>query len=349
MLPHRIYWISVLAISAPSLVNAQTAIESQGGSYELFVETEDPFTPGTYAQNTASQMLPSTGPIAEHECIEIFGPGSAEACILAELIHSPGSLRFRLRAQGVAYTGPTGGAAFNIEADLATVFSLDSPSRVAVTWVVDDDDGSGPAELLIVDANTGGTVISTGYSPAPVFVETFLASGSYRISGHLFDEGSKSGGVGAFSQGEVFAQLNFDPIGIRYCSGSVNSAGTVAELSLEGSPYVDDRDLAVRVEGGMPDQFGLLFYGEDRAFAPLGQSTLCVGGTIYRVGDPVAADPVGGSLFALDFASDPVGVGAGALSPGGVWRFQYWYRDPGGFRPFQLSSGIEVEFAPPGP
>ena len=50
----------------------------------------------------------------------------------------------------------------------------------------------------------------------------------------------------------------------------------------------------------------------------------------------------------LDLAAPPANSGAGQITAGSTWNFQYWYRDPQlpGGSGFNLSDALQVLFRP---
>ncbi|MEO2006699.1 MAG: hypothetical protein ABGY41_21690 [Candidatus Poribacteria bacterium] len=53
------------------------------------------------------------------------------------------------------------------------------------------------------------------------------------------------------------------------------------------------------------------------------------------------------SIRQLDLTQPPAGAGAGTITPGSTWFFQFWYRDSaGGPSGFNLSNGMSVTFTP---
>lgn len=87
----------------------------------------------------------------------------------------------------------------------------------------------------------------------------------------------------------------------RVCSASPKSAGTAAQLSLDGPISVSNNLLHLAIDGGVPDQVGYFFYGPDLIWQPFGDGVLCAGGGaigLKRIGGPAA----GGAGFNLSDA-----------------------------------------------
>lgn len=130
------------------------------------------------------------------------------------------------------------------------------------------------------------------------------------------------------------------------CSGGPNSAGSVASLGHLGTASIARNDLVLRVEGATPGQFGLPFHGFSGLAAPLGDGTLCVGGSLHRSPAPVALDDAGQGLHAVDLSAAPAGAGPGAITAGATVHFQVWYRDPLGATGSNTSDALRVTFVP---
>ena len=81
---------------------------------------------------------------------------------------------------------------------------------------------------------------------------------------------------------------------------------------------------------------------------PRGDGFGCVGGPLFRVPGLVRI----GASFGLaakhiDFDRPPASAGAGAITTGSTWNFQFWYRDPASpSADFNLTNGVEVTFEP---
>lgn len=135
--------------------------------------------------------------------------------------------------------------------------------------------------------------------------------------------------------GEVGACV--DPI--AYCDGAPNSVGNGAVFSTLGSTSVAANDLSLHVEEMPANQAGLFFYGPETQVLPLGEGTMCVGGSFKRL-PAVFANAAGVLDFTLDLGNLPAG---GQIQSGDTTYFQLWYRDPaGGGSGFNFSNGRQI-------
>ena len=127
----------------------------------------------------------------------------------------------------------------------------------------------------------------------------------------------------------------------------INSAGSAAVIGAGGSTSLAANDLTLKVAGAVADKTGLFFYGAGQASQPFGNGTLCLssgGQGIFRMPPAVTLAPDGSGTRAVDYASM---TGAGQVSAGSTWYFQFWYRDPaGGGAGFNLSDGLQLTFCP---
>lgn len=104
---------------------------------------------------------------------------------------------------------------------------------------------------------------------------------------------------------------------VPYCTPKVNSLGLEAQLFSIGTPSYFAEDFALRVEGGVPNQPGVVFYGTaGPASLPFNLGTLCVQGPLVRL--PVVVHDAMGSMTL------PLSVDAAGTTR---W-YQHWYRDP---------------------
>ena len=134
----------------------------------------------------------------------------------------------------------------------------------------------------------------------------------------------------------------------RVCSASQNSAGTAAQLSFDGPISVSNNFLHLAIDGGVPNQVGFFFYGEELIQQPFGDGVLCAGpGTLglKRIGSPVLLDQDGFVLMQVDMTQAPMGSGPAAWTPGSTWTVQFLYRDQAaGGAGFNLSDAVHVMF-----
>jgi choice-of-anchor B domain-containing protein len=134
----------------------------------------------------------------------------------------------------------------------------------------------------------------------------------------------------------------------NYCTAYANSAGPGAHIDRSGSTSIPANDFVLEVQGAVPSQFGLFFYGPEAIEVPFGDGVLCVGaGTsgLFRLLPPMPSDGAGNASRHLDFTQPPASDGDGKILSGSTWRFQYWYRDPAaGGTGFNLSDALAVMF-----
>ena len=151
--------------------------------------------------------------------------------------------------------------------------------------------------------------------------------------------------------GEIFKVLEeCTGSAINYCVGEVNSSGQPAIMTWAGGFSLADNDLQLVVSGTVPNQNGIFYYGGASADVPFGNGRRCVstGGVgIFRLLPIVQADGFGDAVRAVDYDAPPMNGGAGEVTPGSTWYFQWWYRDPmGGGAQFNLSDGLQISFCP---
>ena len=133
-----------------------------------------------------------------------------------------------------------------------------------------------------------------------------------------------------------------------YCESAPNSIGGGAQIFGYGSTSVAANDLQLVTTTAVPGQFGLFYYGAEKAEAPFGDGTRCVGGAIARILPPQRADLLGDVSLMIDNTRPPFDAGAFALTAGATWHFQYWYRDPRGANGsgFNLSDALRITYCP---
>ncbi|MDP6538929.1 MAG: M12 family metallo-peptidase [Planctomycetota bacterium] len=140
-------------------------------------------------------------------------------------------------------------------------------------------------------------------------------------------------------------------VGVNFCAANPNSTGLAAVIGFSGTTSVSAGDLSLSVWTAPPHQFGLFFYGPERADVPFGDGVLCVGpgnAGLFRFNPPLLTDGFGDLDRPVDFGAPPASAGPGALLPGGAWHFQFWVRDPlgPGGSGFNFSDGLTLLFCP---
>ena len=136
----------------------------------------------------------------------------------------------------------------------------------------------------------------------------------------------------------------------NFCVVSPNSAGPGATLSSAGSTSVTANAFSLTAGGVIPGEFGLFYYGSASLQSPFGDGVRCVGGAgggVFRLNPLVQADAAGVATRSVDLTLPPTNSGAGMVSPGSTWYFQFWFRDNvAGMSGFNTSDGLRVTFAP---
>ncbi len=136
----------------------------------------------------------------------------------------------------------------------------------------------------------------------------------------------------------------------NYCIATPNSSGASALMLSSGSQSISTNGFMLSVQGATPNQFGIFYYGAAQVQQTFGDGFRCVGaggvGT-FRFAPAMLTDLFGDVDYAVDFTQSPAASGAGQLTPGSTWYFQFWYRDPAaGGSGFNLSDGLSVPFCP---
>ncbi|MEO2095165.1 MAG: PQQ-dependent sugar dehydrogenase [bacterium] len=132
-----------------------------------------------------------------------------------------------------------------------------------------------------------------------------------------------------------------------YCTASPNSIGAGAFLSAAGTVSISANNFLIIASGAAPNQPGLFYYGANQISTPFGDGVRCVGGAVFRLNPAAFGDLFGDASRAVDFTQSPANAGAGAITAGSTWNFQYWYRDPAaGGTGFNLSNAVSASFCP---
>ncbi|MFT7669735.1 MAG: endonuclease/exonuclease/phosphatase family metal-dependent hydrolase [Planctomycetota bacterium] len=136
----------------------------------------------------------------------------------------------------------------------------------------------------------------------------------------------------------------------NFCVSTNNSGGTVCDIGFTGTSSIASNDLSLTAVGAPASTFGIFFYGAAEAFNPFGDGFRCVGAGgagIFRLPPAQMTNIFGELNKPLDYNTSPMNSGAGQLTSGATWYFQFWYRDvPAGASGFNLSNGLSVTFCP---
>jgi hypothetical protein len=136
-----------------------------------------------------------------------------------------------------------------------------------------------------------------------------------------------------------------DPFPTTTCTSLPNTTGATTALGWTGSVSVQRNDLELLVTGGVPNEFGLFFYGANPANAPLGDGVRCIGQPFYRLLPPVQMDAFGATSWSLDLTAPP--QPGSEILPGSTWHFQFWHRDdPSQGSGSNLSDAIQISWWP---
>lgn len=139
-----------------------------------------------------------------------------------------------------------------------------------------------------------------------------------------------------------------DPQG--FCVSTGNSSGNSATMAFTGTSSIAANNLTLVVSGAPVNTFGIFFYGAGQTFTAFGNGFRCVSGGgagIFRLAPAQQTNLFGDALRFVNYNAAPANAGAGQLTSGSTWNFQFWFRDvPAGGAGFNLSDGLEVTFCP---
>lgn len=129
-----------------------------------------------------------------------------------------------------------------------------------------------------------------------------------------------------------------------YCIGAPNSAGAGAHMGASGSGSIQANTFTLEVTGSVPQTMGMFLYASQQGFSALGNGNLCLTGQLFRLHSPAPSSASGSASQLLDFTQGNP-AGAGLITAGSTWNFQYWYRDAAaGGSNFNLSDGLSMTF-----
>lgn len=139
-------------------------------------------------------------------------------------------------------------------------------------------------------------------------------------------------------------------VGTVYCDpAALNSTGSPATISAEGSELVADNDVTLTIESLPPNTVGYFLTSQTQGFvanAGGSQGNLCLGGSIGRYISSVLSSGAAGTYsLQLDLTAVPQPTGFVGVTAGETWNFQSWYRDQLlGFPSSNFTEAIEILF-----
>jgi VCBS repeat protein/FG-GAP repeat protein len=213
-----------------------------------------------------------------------------------------------------------------------------------------DLDGDGSVDVVVTNQDSNALAFMSGNGTGSFAVQQNHATGirpGTVIAADLDGDGDRDVLTANRDGNDLSLFVNQSgPAGVvTYCEGGLNSAGTRASIDSTGGLSISTGSVILRVLNAVPSQPGLFFYGAGRDATPFGGGTLCVAGPHYRLRPAQTLSVLGSASYVVDFGSDPAGSGAGMITAGSTWNFQFWYRDPAGGA-FNLSNGLELTFQP---
>ncbi|MCP3917573.1 MAG: hypothetical protein GY711_18670 [bacterium] len=244
---------------------------------------------------------------------------------------------------------------------LSPIFDMStftSPRISYWRWYSNDEGGAPNSDIFRIDlSNNGGSTWTAVETVGPTgneasggwFQHDFSVAsvlpltGNMRLRFRASDLGTGSIVEAAIDDVEGVDVISTCPAPVEYCGTTPNSAGTGAVMSFFGTQSISADDANLFVGGAPAFQFGLFLYGLNQTTLPVGDGTLCVDNTFYRIQPALQTDLLGQAVLQLDFANPP--APAAQINPGSTWNFQFWYRDPsGGPAGNNLSNALRIEF-----
>ncbi len=135
-----------------------------------------------------------------------------------------------------------------------------------------------------------------------------------------------------------------------YCAVEPNSTGFPAGIGSNGSFSITSNDLVLTAAPCPANQFGLFFYGPEQIDVPFGNGHLCVGAGalgLFRLNPPIQVSPQEDVSRPVDYTVPPMDSGAGQITVGSTWNFQFWFRDSAaGGAAFNTSNALSILFCP---
>ena len=353
----------ILFLDPDGTVRAEQKISQTAGGFGGTLSNEDTIGVSvTGLGDLDGDGIPDIASGADHD----DDGGDEKGAVWVIFLNADGTVKGEQKISGTEgnFPGPLPDNSF-LGIDLASAGDLNGDGlpdlAVGISGPVGAGGNEGGVWLLFLDSDgtvKDGRLIS---STDGGFEGELLPDGwfGYSVAG-LGDhdgDGLIDVGVGApFHGGEAIDQGLFWILGMKgclvssFCTSSANSVGAGAVIGMSGSASIASADFTLTVDGAVPGQFGLFFYGASQTESPFGNGSLCIAGGgsgLFRLAPALLTDAAGHADRWVDFGAPPASGGAGELAAGSTWFFQYWYRDPaGGGAGFNLSDGLQVGFCP---
>jgi len=214
------------------------------------------------------------------------------------------------------------------------------------SWLSIDGNANDQARVLVNGTsfylNPAAARTDTGWGMQEFDISSVAANNpSVQVEFRLRSNGTNQFGGWALDEVSLFS---LSPIIVpcptpqTYCVAAPNTVGGGAQMGFSGTGNLVLNDLRLYVYACPPNTAGLFFYGTSSLQVPFGNGFRCVGGTTYRLGIQTT-DSFGDATLLLDLNNLP----EGAVLPGQVRHFQFWYRNPAaGGAGFNLSNGLTV-------
>jgi len=308
----------------------------------------DLFGPETVSESDADQAV-DFSPFVSNAAVTVdngfalgSGGGIQDSQLLAASVVASGSAF----ANGESYDFDWDGSASG-RSELIYEFTLTAKSSYQITGdIAAYDNGSSLVFLLQNSMFLSGESAAGPSEEIVLNLSGILDPGDYELvvrasggaygSGFYFDY--------AFAAYDVLFELT--ALSASYCVAAANSVGPGANLALSGSQSIAVNDFHLESSGGIPNGFGLFYYGPNQVQASFGDGFRCVGGMTHRLFPLVQNDGSGLASRHVDFTVGNPSMGSGQILPNSTWNFQHWYRDamgPGGTG-FNVSDGLSVTF-----
>jgi hypothetical protein len=138
-------------------------------------------------------------------------------------------------------------------------------------------------------------------------------------------------------------------VGTLYCSpATVNSTGSSARISAQGSPVAATNNLTLSADRLPLNSFGYFLNSDVQGNMPNpggSQGTLCLGGSVGRFLQQVQNSGSTGAIsIVVDLANMPQALGPVSVMGGETWNFQAWYRDANPSVTSNFTDALSISF-----